>query len=319
MRKYIALLLGGLLALGAVGLAQNEGAASGDITLPPVEDEVTAMQTAFGQVTDFLSNFIQEFKWTVSQVNQRFATVNASFTDLASRVGGLAKDLNALGARMGGAESRISSLESACGDLSQKLDAAVSDLNGKISSLSSRLASDEALISKLGDSFNSLAGQLDALSGKLASFHDEYAAGMNAVSGKLDDLGGQIAELGTKLDDHEARIAKLEEADLGSLQRRVLALEQALQALQAKIENNRAKIEGVEKALGTIQDQIAQVKSDMDGLKGQVASEVGDQLAAMQQEIDQMKEAQGGLWTATIVIPALVGALVYFLVTSSGS
>ncbi|HIE47929.1 TPA: hypothetical protein EYP84_03435 [Candidatus Bipolaricaulota bacterium] len=229
MAKYIAVLCG-LLLVGGLGLAQAGG---GEISLPPPEDEIAALEAAFGEVIGFFSSFIEEFKGSVAQINERFASLEGALADLI---------------------------------------AWVQDLDVRLSGLCDQVA----------------------------------------------EHGGRIGALEDWVGDLEERVTYLEEQDIGAVQRQLLAVEQAIQALQVKIDNNRAKIEGIEAALGGFQEEISAVRGEMDQLKGQVAAQVDAQLAAVQEELAAIKAAQETQWAAIFLVPALVGALVYFLITSGG-
>jgi chromosome segregation ATPase len=200
-----------------LGLAQEACPETpGEISLPPAEVEIDSMQQAFGQVIDFFALFIDEFKGSITAINDHFLSLEASFADLSARVDGIAEDIKCLWRR---------------------------------------------------------------------------------------------------IDDHEGRIAALEEEDLGSLQRRVLAMEQAIQALQVKIDNNRAKVEGVEAALGGFQSDLESIKSTVSDLGTEIEAQQAD-ITSLQDEIASLKAAQESMWGAIILVPILVGGLVYFLLSS---
>jgi len=137
------------------------------------------------------------------------------------------------------------------------------------------------------------------------------------LSARVDGLAQDVEYLGARIDDHESRITTLEEIDLGSVQRRILALEEARQALQIKIDNNRAKVDGVEAALGGFRSDIESINTSIFDLGASLEAQ-GAELAALQEEVASLKAAQESQWGAIILVPVLVGALVYFLLQGQG-
>ena len=137
------------------------------------------------------------------------------------------------------------------------------------------------------------------------------------LSAQVNGLVQDVESLGSRLDDHEARITALEQIDLGGVQRRLLALEEARQALQTKIDNNRAKMEGVEAALGGYQSDIESLKTSVSDLGTSLEAQ-GAELAALKEEVTSLKAVQDSQWAAIILAPVLVGTLVYFLLQQQG-
>ena len=197
----------------------------------------------------------------------------------------------------------------------QALDASDQDLADRYQSLEARLKDVEAKIGQLQE----MCARLPQLADRLQALEARVADEVASLKSEMDKkLGVWAGDLNSKLSDHEARISALEEQDLGSLQRRILALEQATQALQVKIENNRAKLEGFEAALGGFtadiqanKDAIAHLKTRVDDQDVRIATlEARVEGLDVQAVQDAVGAAQG---MALLALLAGIGAIALHL------
>ncbi len=312
MKRVLGWLVVGVILVGGVSLADG-------VRLPPAGEEIAAMEQAFSCLTDFFAGFIGEFKDAVAALDAADQEIMARYralavqlkdaeakilqlSDICERVPGIARRVDGLEDRLQEAWTRIAELRK--------------DVEAQLSALSARIGGAEDDIGRLAARTDRLIGQLGD---RLAKLEADLELFRREFSAELAEIRDQQSKLGSQLGDHETRIKKLEELDLGSLHRRVLALEQATQALQIKIENNRHKVESVELAIaGFTADLAAQGKriTDLerrvDGHDGRIAS-----LETLTEDLDlhAMRDALAMAQTLAVIGMLLgAGALVLFLV-----
>lgn len=255
MKRVIGGLVAGAVLIGGIALAQ------GAVQLPPAEEEIAAMESAFKQVSLFFAGLITEVKDAV-------AALNAVDADLATRQRALSARVEGLAGRLEQAWDQITGLRAATERLTQvdaELAAGIQSLAADIEKTRQELATAVAAladkVSELakqgtvhGNRITALEGAVFALKSQIEMCEASLRAEIEALDGKLSEqiisLQGSVASVNRQLSEHAGRIAALEAQDVGSMQRRILALEQAVQALNIKIENNREKIAYLEKAMG---------------------------------------------------------------------
>ncbi|MCS7240254.1 MAG: hypothetical protein NZ651_03300 [Candidatus Bipolaricaulota bacterium] len=149
------------------------------------------------------------------------------------------------------------------------------DLLGKYRALAAQLADLEAKFMQLqelcGQKIPALEkGLSDCLSqiAVLRKSLEDVIAGYKAADAALE---AKIAALAAQIDQLSSRVSVLESYDIGNLSRRVLSLEQAIQAVQIKIENNREKIAALEKTLGGFAADISALKGSVANLETKVS------------------------------------------------
>jgi len=335
MKRVIGGLVAGAMLFGGIGLGQ------GAVQLPPAEEEIAAMESAFNCVSLFFAGLITEVKGAVAALNAVDADLAAKhravadqlrnaegkireLQEICARVPGLMSRVDGLATRLDEAWAQIVQLRSIAESLhktDQELAAGLSSLAQGLEKTRQEFAT---AIAMLGDKVSDLTRQgtvhgtrLTALEGAVLALRSQIEAceeALRAEIGALDDkLGGQIvslqgsiASVNRQLADHAGRIAALESQDIGSMQRRILALEQAVQALNIRIENNREKISYLEKAMGgftadvrttvgalqahvedhearltTVETTVVGVQSDVQALRDELAMAQGMAIVAL--------------------------------------
>ncbi|MBC7220744.1 hypothetical protein H5T55_04650 [Candidatus Bipolaricaulota bacterium] len=245
MKRVIGGLIVGVVLLGALGSAQ------GEVQLPPAEAEIAAMEVAFSQLSSFFAGLIAELKGAVSTLNEADASLAAQLQDLDGRISGQIAELYALAEALNETDQElalgITSLAQTLEKTRQEFASAIATLGEKVSDLTRQGAVH-------GDKIAALEGAALALQAQIEDCKTTLRAELRMLDGKFTadvvSLQGSIVSLTEEVSHHAARIAALESQDIGSLQRRMLALEQSIQALNIKIENNREKIALLEKAIG---------------------------------------------------------------------
>jgi len=156
---------------------------------------------------------------------------------------------------------------------------------------------------------------------------NEKVAGLERTTVVLRTSLAQLTERQEKFEasvipvlrDHEGRLAAIERHDLESLQRRLLALDQAVQGLQLKVDHNRAKIEGLETALAALNDRLTAEVEAMQNMVLSVKENTAayeDALSTLTSRVETLEKQQAAMWPAIILVPLLVGGLVFLLLSA---
>ncbi len=289
MKRVVGGLVAGAVLLGAVALAQ------GGVQLPPAEEEIAAMQSAFNQVSAFFAGLITEIKGAVATLNAvdadlaaKYRAVAAQLRDaegkirelqaLAANIPGLVSGLEAARAQIADLLLAVEGLKKTDQELAAGLTALARNLEGTRQDLAAAIATLSEKVSDLakqgvayGNRITALEGAVLALKSAVEGCEASLRAEIEGLAGRTGEqiLGIQasLAQINRQLSDHAGRIAALEAQDIGSMQRRILALEQAVQALNIKIENNREKIAYLEKAIGGF---TADLKTTIGALQAKV-------------------------------------------------
>lgn len=287
MKRLVLTVLFGA-ALGLVGLAEPAAA-----QLPPAQDEVQALREAWGNVLSVFEEFLTEFKGAVNTLNrndqdlyskyriltgqikdlevklfqlqemcsQKIPALEKSLSDCATQLSALRKSL----------EDVVSGYKAADADLEAKLSAVIGDLRKALEKAFTELnAADKELADKLAAVDNKLSELESRLAADIGSLRSALADAVSGYQAADKDLAQKIAGLASQMDQLSSRVTTLESYDIGNLSRRVLSLEQAIQAIQIKIENNREKIAALEKTIGGLSADISALKESVLTLEARV-------------------------------------------------
>jgi chromosome segregation ATPase len=321
-----------LLAFLFVGYAQEEGATA----VPLLEQELAAMQSAFGNVQDFMGQLVTEVKTSMADID----TFNGKVDDLKDVVSavsveiknaegliiGLRTDLDALGSNHQELKVRVVALESGLSELSSFCD-----------ELKSRLDVQGADLGDLQDSFNALKDAYDAHVQDYQAFHDQLlsdiAALTNDIYSDMDALrdglksdidslqqsfSADISMLQSQYDDLSLRVQSLEDEDVGTFKKKVLDLEHSVAALAIKIDNNRAKLEGFDQAFANLSSDMATAKDGIMQANQELLSEYDARITALEDNGDLKAQIDTLYFISIVALLAGVGALIWgFLGTSS--
>lgn len=298
MKKLLVLaLIGGLL--GLVALADPEG-----VKLPPAEEEIAALQEAWAQVAKVFGDFIAEIKDAVVTLNKNDQDILAKYRATAVQL----KDLEAKLLQLQEICGRVPGLERRAEALAGRIEEGLAKIAELRKALDEAMAQGKANDEALSKSIADLSARLEAIQAELSS--------------ALSALGAKVEDLAKIVDQHEQRIATLESYDLGSLARRVLALEQAIQAVQIKIENNREKIAALEKTVGGLATDVSTLKESVLTLDTRV-SDVENRLATLESTVgtnvqDVLSRLDTVQALAILGLVAGIGAIVLVLLGLGG-
>ncbi|MBC7221894.1 hypothetical protein H5T56_02780 [Candidatus Bipolaricaulota bacterium] len=318
MRK-LGLVVFLVAALGLAGPAQPTA-----VKLAPAEDEVKALREAWTKVLDVLEEFLVEFKGAIDTLNKNDQDLLAKYRALAVQL----KDLEAkllqfqemYGQKIPALERSIAECANQIAALRRNLEEAIAGYKAADAELEAKFTSlfGEAVAGyKAADA--ELEARLTALIEELRKALDTAIADYRAAD---SDLAAKIAGLAVQMDQLASRVSALESYDIGNLSRRVLSLEQAIQAVQIKIENNREKIAALEKTIGGLSADISALKdsvltlearvSDHDLRLAELESKVGTDIQDLTGRLDMVQTF------SILALLAGIGAIVLVLLGIGG-
>jgi chromosome segregation ATPase len=307
-RLGIAAILGA--ALGLAILAQPK-----PVTLAPAEEEVKALREAWGKVLVVFEEFLVEFKGAVATLNsndrdlfRHYQALSAQLRDLEAKFLQLRElyhqKIPALENSLSDCLGQIATLRRGLEDVIRGYKAADATLEAKVAALAAQMDQLSARVSAL-ESYDigtiarrvlSLEHAIQGVQIRIENNQEKIAALEKALGGLTADIaekiatlekaiGGLAADIGAlkhSVSAVEGRVSVLESYDIGTIARRVLSLEHAIQAVQIKIENNREKIAALEKTLGGLTADIAALKRSVSTLEARVNAQEA-RLAAVEE------------------------------------
>jgi len=298
-----------------VGYAQEEGATAVSELL---EQELGAMESAFGSLEAFMAELIGEVKGNMSDIDAFNAklddyrdivqAVSVEIKDAEGKIIGLRADVNALGetqqelmVRVVALEAGLSELAGFCDNLKARLDVSVSDL-GALSEGFDALVADYGAFREAYEAFR-------------AAIYGDFAALRDGIYGDLDALrDGVYADLTlvrSRVDDISVRVLALEEEDVGTFKKKVIELERSMAALAIRVDNNRAKLEGFDHAIAAIAEEMAATREGILQSNQALLSEFDARLLALEEGTDLQSQIDTIMFISIIALLAGVGALIW--------
>lgn len=327
-----------LLTFLFVAHAQEVGASS----IPQkLEQEIRAMETAFGSVQSFMAELITEVKTNMSDIEAFNATVK-DLRDVVSAVSieikqaegkiiGLRSDVDALGtgheqlkARVDALEGGLTELASFCDLLKSRLDVGESDLeklrsefDALVDSFGAHMADYTAFKGNVGKELGALESDFTTA---FEGLRTELYAGMDALQsglyGELDAVRAKLSDnivtlestftadytlLEARYGELAIRVKTLEDEDVGSFKRKVLDLERSMAALAIKVDNNRAKLEGFDQAIASLSEEMATTKDGILQANRELLGQYEVRLQAVEDSAAYLKTQIDTLYFISIV------------------
>jgi len=286
MKKWMTVALVGILSLILfLTVAQAQEAA------PAPTEKSASLESTLNCFAAFMSDILGKIKANMDQIDQFNGKVNdlrdivqavsLEIKDAEGKIVGLRQDLGALGEVQKAYGDRISALETQLSDLAAACDAVTKKAEVTQSDLSA-----------LKDAFDAL--------------NADYQAFKQSIQAEISALQKNIANL-------DGRVKKLEDEDVGTFKKKVIELERTMSALSIKIDNNRAKLEGIDQAIAGFASDIEANKKAILANKNLLedhenriaALESGTQLADLQDQINSL------YFISIVALLAGVGALVW--------
>jgi len=303
-----------LLLFLFIGYAQEEGAPAVSTLL---EQELTAMEAAFGGLEAFMAELITEVKGNMGDIGMVTAevdhlrnmvmAVSVEIKSAEASILGLRQDVNALGSAQQELKVRIVALEAGLSELS----AFAEDL--------------KAQLDVTGSDLGILREEFDALTADYALFAEAFEVFRNAVYGDIDALRNSIyADLGmleqtlnaditvlqAQFLDVIGRVQALEDEDVGTFKKKVLDLERSMAAVAIRIDNNRAKLEGFDHAIAGISAEMVTTREGILEANQALMGEYDARLLALE-GIDIKPQLDTVYFISIVALLAGVGALIW--------
>ncbi len=336
-----------LLVFLFVGYAQEEGAIS---IAELLEQELAAMESAFGSVEAFMAELIGEVKGNMGDIDGFNAkvddlrdivtAVSVEIKTAEGRIIGLREDVDALGETQQELKVRIVALE-----------AGLSELSTFVDELSARLAVTDADLGILREEFDALIADYDAFKEAFAAFqvsvygdidalrnsvYDDLELLRSGVYSDLDllradvfgtvdtfestfygEIGGMkeiftsdISMLSMTADDLALRVQALEDEDVGTFKKKVIDIERSIAALAIRIDNNRAKLEGFDHAIANLSQEMTATRESVITANQELLAEYDARLAALE-SVDMQSQIDTLYFISIVALLAGMGALIW--------
>jgi DNA repair exonuclease SbcCD ATPase subunit len=298
-----------------VGYAQEEGATAVSELL---EQELAAMESAFGSLESFMGELIGEVKGNMTDIDtfnaklddyrDTLEAVSVELKEAEGKIIGLRADVDALGdtqqelmVRVVALEAGLSELAGFCDKLKSRLDVAVSDL-GALRGEFDALATDYAAFVEASEAFReAVYGDIDALRDSiyadLMQFEESFTSGLTLVESRVEDLS--------------IRILALEEEDVGTFKKKVIELERQMAALAIRVDNNRAKLEGFDHAIAAIAEEMTGMREGIMESNQALLAEYDARLLALEENTDLKSQIDTIMFISIVALLAGVGALIW--------
>jgi chromosome segregation ATPase len=320
-----------LLVLLFVGYAQEEGATA----VPLLEQELAAMENAFGNVQDFMGQLVTEVKTSMSDID----AFNGKVADLKDIVSAVSVEIKSAEGQIIGLRTDLDALSSKHQELKVRvvaLEAGLSELSAFCDQLKSRLDVQGADLGDLRKDFDALSAAYEAHVKDYQAFHDQLLADIDALKtsiyGDMDALrdgltsdlqsvqasfSADISMLSAQYDDLALRIQTLEDEDVGTFKKKVLDLERSMAAIAIKVDNNRAKLEGFDQAIANLSSDMATTKEGIIQANQELLGEYDARITALEDNGDLKTQIDTLYFISIVALLAGVGALIWgFLGTS---
>ena len=314
-----------LLVFLIAGVAQEEGATS---VAELLDQELSAMESAFGNLEAFMTELISEVKGNMGDIDDLYlqvddlrdivTAISVEIKTAEGKIVGLREDVDALGATQQELRVRIVALEAGLSELSTFVDA-----------INARLTDAEGGLGMLREEFDALIADYDAFKEAFAAFQaavnsdiealrtDVYADlallrddVFGAIGGLQDGFSADISMLSLTIDDLSTRVQALEDEDVGTFKRKVLDLERSVAALAIRIDNNRAKLEGFDVAIAALSEEMAGTRDALIAANQELLTEYDARLVALE-SVDTQSQIDTLYFISIVALLAGVGALIW--------
>jgi len=336
-----------LLVFLSVGFAQEEGAPA---IAELLEQELTAMESAFGSLEAFMAELITEVKGNMGDID----TFNAKVDDLRDIVSAVSVEIKAAEGQIIGLREDVNALGETQQELKVRvvaLEAGLSELSAFVDELNARLVVTTADLGILREEFDALFADYTGLKDAFAAFQvsiysdiDELREGLygdletvettiygqiegvqTSVYGDLDALRdgvyadlnqindtftSDVSMLQAILDDLGIRVQALEDEDVGTFKKKVIDLERSMAALAIRVDNNRAKLEGFDHAIAGLADEMSATRQSVIAANQELLAEYDARLLALE-SVDVQSQIDSLYFISIVALLAGVGALIW--------
>ena len=326
-----------LLLFLSVGYAQEEGA---EAVSELLEQELVAMESAFGSLEAFMSELIGEVKGNMGDIDSFNAklddyrdiveAVSVEIKDAEGKIIGLRADVDALGetqqelmVRVVALEAGLSELAAFCDELKSRLDVAVADI-AVLREAVDVLAADYVAHKLAFEAFKgAIYGDIDALRSGVYADIDALRIGVYADIDALRDsvyadllffeetFTADLTFVQAHVEDLSLRVIALEEEDVGTFKKKVIELERSMAAVAIRVDNNRAKLEGFDFAIASISEEMAATREGILQSNQALLSEFDARLIELEDGTDLQTQIDSLVFISIIALLSCVGALIW--------
>jgi len=336
-----------LLVFLSVGFAQEEGAPA---VAELLDQELTAMESAFGSLEAFMAELITEVKGNMGDID----AFNAAVDDLRDIVSAVSVEIKAAEGQIIGLREDVDALGETQQELKVRvvaLEAGLSELSAFVDELNARLTVTTADLDILRTEFDELiadyTGLKDAFAAFQVSVYSDIDALRDRVYGDLETLQttvyGQIEGVQTGiysdlnqmndtmttsisrmsdafttdismlqaiLDELGGRVQALEDEDVGTFKKKVIDLERSMAALAIRVDNNRAKLEGFDHAIAGLADEMSATRESVIAANQELLAEYDARILALE-SVDVQSQIDTLYFISIVALLAGVGALIW--------
>lgn len=255
-----------------VGYAQEEGAEAVSALL---EQELVAMESAFGSLEAFMGELISEVKGNMGDID----SFNAKLDDYRDIIEAVSVEIKDVEGKIIGLRADVDAL----GETHQELMV--------------RMVALEAGLSELAAFCDELNALRDSIYADLLFFQETFTADLTFVQAHVEDLS--------------LRVLALEEEDVGTFKKKVIELERSMAAIAIRVENNRTKLEGFDFAIASISEEMATTREGILESNQALLSEFDTRLIALEDGTDLQSQIDTLFFISIIALLSGVGALIW--------
>lgn len=281
-----------LLLFLFIGYAQEEGAPAVSTLL---EQELTAMEAAFGGLEAFMGELVREVKGNIGDI----ITFNAKVDDLRNMVTAVAFEIKSAEGKILGLRQDVDAL----GGAHQELKVRVVALEAGLSELSAFAEDLKTRLDVVGLDLGILRGEFDALAADYALFYADFGMLEQTLNADITLLQGHFTDL-------IGRVQALEDEDVGTFKKKVLDLERSMAALAIRIDNNRSKLEGFDHAIAGLSAEMTSTREGILESNRALMGEYDTRLLALE-EMDLKAQLDTLYFISIVALLGGVGALIW--------
>jgi len=292
-----------LLVFLFVGYAQEEGATS---VAELLDQELTAMESAFGSLEAFMAELIGEVKGNMGDIDG----VNAKVDDLRDIVTAISVEIKTAEGKIVGLREDVDALGETQQELKVRivaLEAGLSELSTFVDELSARLEVTDSGLGMLREEFDALIADYDVFKEAFVAFQVSVYGDIDALR---DSFSADISLLSITVDDLSLRVQLLEDEDVGTFKKKVIDLERSMAALAIRVDNNRSKMEGFDYAIAGLSDEMMATRESVIAANQEMLAEYDVRLLALE-SVDIQSQIDTLYFISIVALLAGVGALIW--------
>lgn len=326
-----------LLVFLFVGYGQEEGAQAVSELL---DQELSAMEATFGGLQELMGEMITEIKGNMADIDELderiedyrdiVTALSVELKQAEGRIVGLRDDVDALSDVQQELKVRVVALEAGLSELSAFVDKIKATLDGDIANLAALRGEFDTLAEAFSehmvefDAFKTAVhGDIDALRNSiyadLGTLEDNLVASLASleenvfaeITAMRDKSSADISMLQNQVGSLNSRVQALEDEDVGTFKKKVLELERTIAALAIRIDNNRAKLEGFDRAIAGVSDQVDGALQEWTTSQNEVLNSLDQRVLALEEDTDIQTQIDTLYFISIVALLAGVGALIW--------